>query len=166
MRCGAACRRAAGDACIDAAFVQDLGCIEYVFSDKTGTLTRNKMRFAHAYVACGQVFNEAASPGSMAAGAAHAAPADALVITRFLRILAVCHTAVPERIGEEGTLVCVCTHVQKRSARFTVAHVAWLDGVAWLISAGTTPKAPTSLPSSQRPATTDCSSLGDHWMRW
>lgn len=33
---------------------EDLGLIDYVFSDKTGTLTQNKMEFRHALLDCGE----------------------------------------------------------------------------------------------------------------
>ena len=43
---------------------EDLGAIEYIFSDKTGTLTQNEMKLAKWYVD-GIIFDEMAEPGSL-----------------------------------------------------------------------------------------------------
>lgn len=43
---------------------EDLGKIQHIFSDKTGTLTQNVMKLSYWYSA-GQLFNEAENPGDL-----------------------------------------------------------------------------------------------------
>lgn len=101
--------------------ITDLGQIDYVFSDKTGTLTQNLMRFKRASIA-GRVygapvldteanedlpFAEIEALGRDAAAAAGAAPGGgAQQADDFLKILALCHTVVVEReAGAAGGFV-------------------------------------------------------------
>ena len=69
---------------------EDLGLVEYIFSDKTGTLTQNVMKLARWFVA-DQVFDELANPGGLGAAIKHTKNKN---LELFARCVSVCHSAI------------------------------------------------------------------------
>lgn len=84
---------------------EDLGRIQHIFSDKTGTLTENVMNFCKCSVRMDS-FDEKNKPGGLIATLEYPTTPDDTVIAigDFLRILAVCHTVVSEVDQETGEI--------------------------------------------------------------
>lgn len=83
---------------------EELGMVKYIFSDKTGTLTRNVMEFKRCSIAR-YIYTVEDTPEQSALvqnlqGKHQTAP----IIDEFLTLLSVCHTVIPEK-GDDGEMM-------------------------------------------------------------
>ena len=77
--------------------IEEMGQIEFVFSDKTGTLTCNEMEFKKCYIA-GKVY----SHSELIHKDLNTFP-DFKQIDKFLKLISVCHTVIPDLKTTEST---------------------------------------------------------------
>ncbi|KNC96780.1 phospholipid-translocating P-type ATPase, flippase, variant 2 [Spizellomyces punctatus DAOM BR117] len=85
---------------------EDLGVVEYIFSDKTGTLTMNDMRPSSWYVG-GKVLDEMKEPGVIGKALEEPGldPAVRDVMIKFGLALALCHSVIPSVDPKTNNLI-------------------------------------------------------------
>ncbi|XP_055314089.1 probable phospholipid-transporting ATPase IA isoform X6 [Sitodiplosis mosellana] len=99
---------------------EELGMVKYIFSDKTGTLTRNVMEFKKCSIARHVYTIEDTPEASLLVQNIRNKHQTLPIIEEFLTLLAVCHTVIPEK-DENGKFIY---HAASPDERALVAGAA------------------------------------------
>lgn len=83
---------------------EELGMVKYIFSDKTGTLTRNVMEFKKCSIARNVYVANGPPEATTLVQKLRAKEQSAPIIREFMSLLAVCHTVIPEKF-DNGNIV-------------------------------------------------------------
>ncbi|KAJ3256260.1 hypothetical protein HK103_005623 [Boothiomyces macroporosus] len=84
---------------------EDLGCVDYIFSDKTGTLTQNVMEMAQFFID-GEVVDEMKNPGTAVELYLNATTEKRkFFVDHFFKALALCHGCIPAIDEKTGKMI-------------------------------------------------------------
>lgn len=116
--------------------VQELGQVSNIFSDKTGTLTRNEMRFVK-FLCDGTMYDVESTEGTSMTPSLQLMPGQLTntngTIYNFLQCLATCHTVVREKDGTyraespdelalvNGASILECSLVERGTSQLTIS---------------------------------------------
>ncbi|GAM25814.1 hypothetical protein SAMD00019534_089890 [Acytostelium subglobosum LB1] len=108
---------------------EDLGRIEHIFSDKTGTLTENVMNFCKCSIGH-DIYDEKETPGGLfgAMDMRGTGGAKAARVQSFLRIIALCHTVIPEIDENTGEII----YQAQSPDELALVHTAKANGHVFL----------------------------------